>query len=481
MLDALRRLEETNQFVTPAANAVPLAARRGIAPPAAVSALSEMDDLPFEPSFGPVVAWDRAESNYATHSIDEALEVLDCLASDAAELALPARMVTEPIAAPGKKLPILQESAALPVDEASTVPITVFDEIDPIAVVNEHTADEDGCNGSTAMVGLDDATVVATDVESTIQFAEHWATIALEEFGVPAAPAAIEFPPPVDDYELPKPPAETTTQVELTGAAIEPTEVVEQPAIDVDAIETSAAVERDVAPAPAAPPARPSPTPTKPPVEADADRPQPSPSELAAMLDLNNPKLSAQYLQLGERILAELTTTTKTCAAIVSVEHQPHVTDVSLRTAMKLCHNGKQVLLIDAALGDKQLTNGLAMPVEFGLAEVLKGRVPWQQAVRATATRGLCVLPAGRLPPPRLSDDDQRLKEVLKELISQWDLVLLDGGSLTEPSTRHIAIAARNVYLVVRLGETLADAAARGAQSLASPEIALRGCIVTNA
>jgi tyrosine-protein kinase Etk/Wzc len=202
---------------------------------------------------------------------------------------------------------------------------------------------------------------------------------------------------------------------------------------------------------------------------------------MTATLDLEDPTLRAQYEQLAQRIARELSATTKTCAALISVEHQPHVSDVALRTAMLLCGGGKHVLLVDAALGDKQLTSGLNLTMEFGLSEVLKGRVPWQQAVRATATAGLCVLPAGRLVPPRLAEDDERLSDLLKELTSQWDFVLLDGGSLAESSARYAAAAARNVYLVVRLGETDADAAQEAAKSLAAPEFAFRGCVVTNA
>jgi Mrp family chromosome partitioning ATPase len=439
MLEALRRLEAANRFAAPAApEVVERIPNAPTSPPHVPESivLTELDEPPFEPTFGPLVSWNRESQadRYASHAIDDALDVLDSLASEAAEATSPERLVT---------VPIHTDSDVSPVETQAG---TLLDEFDPVAVVSEH------CGASEAVVedvGVDHAGAVAEDVLSTIQFAEHWATIALGEYGVAESPPANEYPPPPDDFALPSPAAATHAEESSPPAAVQ---VVVPPARSKDTLRENTA------------------------------RPEPSSAELAALLDLNDAELCAQYTQLGQRMLSELsTTTTKSCAAIVSVEHQPHLTDVALRTAMSLCRSGKQVLLIDAALADKQLTNGLLMPVEFGLSEVLKGRIPWQQAVRATATPGLCVLPAGRLTPPRLADDDHRLKDVLKELTSQWDLVLLDGGSLAETSARYVAAAARNVYLVVRLGETDAAAAEKAVRALTAPEIAVRGCIVTNA
>ena len=153
----------------------------------------------------------------------------------------------------------------------------------------------------------------------------------------------------------------------------------------------------------------------------------------------------------------------------------------ALRTAMALAGGGeKHVLLVDAALADKHLTAGFAAAAEFGLSEVLKGRIPWQQAVRATSTSGLCLLPAGRLAPPRLTDDDTRLKDLLKELTSQWDLVIIDGGCAGDPAAGAVMAAAQNVYLIARLGETHLDAAEAAIDIVEKSEATMRGCVVTN-
>lgn len=467
MLEALRRIEADNRWVMPVVTSAtvievetacepPSRDRRvgeGIAsaqaltdnPPhpdplfkgEGVSSASYYDDPPFEPTFGPLVAWDRDDIGlaYTSHAIDDALDVLDELRDD---LAAPTELPVATI----PTTEINHESQI--VDEQAAEPVAMLDAFDAAQVIAQHQRQT---QPDVTFVGLDDAPAIAVDVQSTLQFAEHWATIALADFGIDSEP----------QQEEPAREPSPCGRGEDEGCAV----AQEQPANPPHPDSLPQGEEECAAPATA--------------------HPAPSLAEQAALLDLSDHLLRAQYTQLGERVVADLGATTKTCAAIASVEHQPHVSDVTLRTAMTLCQSGKQVLMIDAALGDKHLTSGLGLMVEFGLSEVLKGRVPWQQAVRATATPGLCVLPAGRLPPPRLADDDHRLRNVLKELTSQWDLVLLDGGSLSETSALYVATAARNLYLVVRLGETAADAAEEVASSLASTEINLRGCIVTNA
>lgn len=217
-------------------------------------------------------------------------------------------------------------------------------------------------------------------------------------------------------------------------------------------------------------------------LETSEDAPRPSPAEQSALADLANQQLAGEMTALGERLLSDLSAATSKAAVLIGAEYQPHVGDIALRTATALCRDGRRhVLLIDAALADKHLTAGLGMSLESGLAEVLKGRVSWQKAVRATATRGLCVLPAGRLAPPRLVATDNRLKELLRELSGQWDLVLIDAGCASDPSAANVMSAARGVYLVVRLGETDEQAAVAAIDSIRACSADFGGCVVTNA
>ncbi len=211
------------------------------------------------------------------------------------------------------------------------------------------------------------------------------------------------------------------------------------------------------------------------------DIPAASGAERAAWADLGDPLLAKQFTELGQRVMSDLGVTTHPSAALAGAEHQPHVTDVALRTALSLALAGRQVLLVDAALADKHLTSGLGLSAEFGLSETLKGRIPWQQAVRATATPGLCVLPAGRITPPTLASGDKRLASLLKELSSQWELVLLDTGSCHDSTAAPVIKSARNVYLLFRLGETQTEAAAAAIATIEKTGAKLRGAVATNA
>ena len=207
-----------------------------------------------------------------------------------------------------------------------------------------------------------------------------------------------------------------------------------------------------------------------------------SPAEATALAELNDKDRIGQYMVLGSRVLDDLSGSASRSAAFVGAEHQPHVTDAILRTAMAMAlSKGTQVLMIDASLDDKHLTSGLNQTAEPGLIEVLKKRAPWQQAVRATATPGLCVLPAGRLAAPKLSAGDEELGSLLNELTSQWEVVLLDAGSCQDSSAPALISAACNVYLVVRLGETELQGAGAAIDIIRATDAKIRGCVATNA
>ena len=208
-----------------------------------------------------------------------------------------------------------------------------------------------------------------------------------------------------------------------------------------------------------------------------------SPAERAALADLKRPELLKQYRTLAQTIRETLSQGQHRSAAFLGVEHQPHVTDAVLRTAMAACleEEERHVLLVDGSMTDKHLTSSMEASTEFGLAEVLKGRVPWQQAVQATGTPGMCLLPAGRITPPDLKPGDKRLTDLLNELTCQWDMVLIDTGCCEDSAVPGLLSAARNVYLVVRLGETQQDAAMRAIDTIGEFGATLRGSVVTNA
>ncbi|MCA9268952.1 MAG: hypothetical protein KDA41_10805, partial [Planctomycetales bacterium] len=117
----------------------------------------------------------------------------------------------------------------------------------------------------------------------------------------------------------------------------------------------------------------------------------------------------------------------------------------------------------------------------LGLAETLKGRLAWEKAVRPTGTKNLCVLPAGRLTAPPAAGGDSRLTTLLAELSSRFEFVLVDAGPLVENDAAAVAEAARDIYFVVRLGESQQRSTAAAVQKLQAGRARLRGCVVTNA
>lgn len=207
----------------------------------------------------------------------------------------------------------------------------------------------------------------------------------------------------------------------------------------------------------------------------------PGPLELAAVDALANEILGGQYRDLARRIADAARRGRSSKVLLIGAEHQPHVTDTAVRIAMAMAEGRQsEVLLLDGDFADMALSTGMNASSEAGLSEVIKGRLAWQQAVRPTATPGVCLLPAGRTAAPSTSEVDACVGDVLTEMAGRWDAVLIDGGSMNEPSARALYTVASSVYVVIRLGETLSAAIKSAIGRLHDARARLRGCIVTN-
>lgn len=114
-----------------------------------------------------------------------------------------------------------------------------------------------------------------------------------------------------------------------------------------------------------------------------------------------------------------------------------------------------EVLVVDGNLHKPALAGRLGVQSTRGLADVLMGTANWRQVVRSTVVPRLSVLPGvkfstpGGRPPERLN-----LRPLLKEVGSEYRLVLIDTASLTHREVAPMARYCDGTYLVVRLGHT---------------------------
>jgi receptor protein-tyrosine kinase len=112
-----------------------------------------------------------------------------------------------------------------------------------------------------------------------------------------------------------------------------------------------------------------------------------------------------------------------------------------------------RVLVLDADLHRPSIEDYLGLPHRQGLVELLRGEIPFDQAVRRTSVPGLCVMGPGRLP-EKASEllGSERLKTVLSQLKQRFDYVLIDTPPvLSINDSAMLGALADGIVLVVRL------------------------------
>lgn len=128
---------------------------------------------------------------------------------------------------------------------------------------------------------------------------------------------------------------------------------------------------------------------------------------------------------------------------------------VCVNLALLLASPRRKVLLVDADLRRGRLHREFGLERTPGVAEVVGGGVTLDQAIHATGTEGLDLLPAGALPDdPTTVLESPRLQELLAEAGKRYDVVVVDTPAIlavTDPAlvARHAGLN----LLVLRAGE----------------------------
>jgi len=126
---------------------------------------------------------------------------------------------------------------------------------------------------------------------------------------------------------------------------------------------------------------------------------------------------------------------------------------ISTNFAYLLALSGHRVLLVDADMRRPSLHNYLPSNQADGLAEVLAGAVPVEDAIRRSVLETLDYLPAARHRPPNPAEllDRPQFAATLEQLRARYDYVIIDSPPVL-PLSDSLAIAARCnlVFLVSR-------------------------------
>ena len=173
---------------------------------------------------------------------------------------------------------------------------------------------------------------------------------------------------------------------------------------------------------------------------------------------------SEAYDELAATILTQIVAERPAALWFTSVEEGIGRTAMVASLAEALARRQSQgVLAVDGDFRRPNLGSYFGVAPDPGLAAVLDGRVAWEEAIVATATASLFVLPAGRGDAAPTAD---RLVPLLEQWGGRFGLVLVDAPALGQPEADRLVRHVHGVYLALRLGQTRQRALRRGLQAL---------------
>ena len=154
---------------------------------------------------------------------------------------------------------------------------------------------------------------------------------------------------------------------------------------------------------------------------------------------------------------------------------------VSSNLAVSLAQAGQRVLLVDADMRRPRVHEIFDMPQEPGLSNLLVGDCKPSEAVRKwAAVSGVCVLPAGMIPPnPAELLGSKRFEEYLLTLGGHFDWVIVDSPPvLAVADAAVVANGASGVIFVVGADQTSRQAAREAVHQLQSAHARVIGAVL---
>jgi tyrosine-protein kinase Etk/Wzc len=152
------------------------------------------------------------------------------------------------------------------------------------------------------------------------------------------------------------------------------------------------------------------------------------------------------------------------------------VANLAITTALA----GARTLLVDADLRRPVVHSLFGQEREPGIINVLVEKLPLAAAVRPSGIENLSILPAGTIPPnPSELLGSQKMKDLIRELAEQFDLVLFDSPPvITVTDTAVLGSQAEGVVLVALSHGTDRRALARAQTLLANVKANVMGAVL---
>lgn len=157
-------------------------------------------------------------------------------------------------------------------------------------------------------------------------------------------------------------------------------------------------------------------------------------------------------------------------------------TTTAINLALALAEADQNVIVVDGDLRHPEVASYLDIDQQIGFSTVVSGGAPLSEALQASRFPRLTVLPAGA-PPDNPTEllGSQAAREVLTELATTFDYVIVDSPPMLVTDAAILAGDSQGVLLVARFGQTTRTQLAHAAEALSRAGAPLLGAVVTMA
>lgn len=191
-------------------------------------------------------------------------------------------------------------------------------------------------------------------------------------------------------------------------------------------------------------------------------------------------RLGSQYRRLRDRILSQLPRGGSAAILVASADRDTGTTTTTIHLASVLAEvSSGDVLVIDADGRHGDLARRLGIDAAYGLADVLAGRVGWQEAVVRIPPGCVQVLASCSKRVIAAPDLATRLNAFVADLKRRYRAVIIDGGIASSAEATAWPAVCDAVYLCLELEETSTRGTAEAVSQLRRAGGRVLGCIAT--
>lgn len=156
-------------------------------------------------------------------------------------------------------------------------------------------------------------------------------------------------------------------------------------------------------------------------------------------------------------------------------------TTIAANLAAVMTQNGKRVLLLDADLRRPRVHQEMGMSNRVGLSDVFRDRLALKDVIQTGDSLNLSVLPSGAIPPnPAELLGSEKMRQILDELQSEFDLVIVDSTPTIVTDSQLIAARVDGVLLVLWPGRSNTEAARSAVEQYRHVGARMLGVVMNN-